>query len=45
MSKNVFDYFLYSEAQKFVFFSMVKAAADKMEGVLAQEVELALVEP
>lgn len=38
LTKKVFDYFLHSNAQKFVFFSTAKAAADKVEGVLTEDV-------
>jgi len=38
LTKKIFDYFLHSNAQKFVFFSTAKAAADKVEGVLTEEV-------
>ena len=38
LTQKVFDYFLTSSARKFVFFSTAKAAADKVEGVLTEEV-------
>jgi len=38
LTKKVFDYFLHSNAQKFVFFSTAKAAADKVDGVLTEDV-------
>lgn len=38
LTKKIFDYFLHSNAQKFVFFSTAKAAADKVEGVLTEDV-------
>jgi nucleoside-diphosphate-sugar epimerase len=38
LTKKIFDYFLRSNAQKFVFFSTAKAAADKVEGVLTEDV-------
>jgi len=38
LTKKIFDYFLHSKAQKFVFFSTAKAAADKVNGVLTEEV-------
>lgn len=45
LTKKVFDYFLHSKAQKFVFFSTAKAAADKVDGVLTEEVVPAPVGP
>lgn len=40
LTKKIFDYFLESEAKTFIFFSSVKAAADKVEGeILTEEVE------
>lgn len=38
LTKKIFDYFLHSSAQKFVFFSTAKAASDKVEGVLTEDV-------
>lgn len=38
LTKKIFDYFLHSNARKFVFFSTAKAAADKVEGVLTENV-------
>lgn len=38
LTKKIFDYFLHSNAQKFVFFSTAKAAADKVDGVLTEDV-------
>lgn len=38
LTQKVFDYFLLSGASKFVFFSTAKAAADRVEGVLTEEV-------
>ena len=38
LTQKVFDYFLSSEAKKFVFFSTAKAAADRVEGVLTEGV-------
>ena len=35
---KMFDYFLSSSAKKFVFFSTAKAAADKVDGVLTEDV-------
>lgn len=38
LTKKIFDYFLHTNARKFVFFSTAKAAADKVEGVLTENV-------
>lgn len=38
LTQKIFDYFLASSAKKFVFFSTAKAAADRVEGVLTEEV-------
>lgn len=39
LTKKVFDYFLrYDSIKKFVFFSTAKAAADRVEGVLTEDV-------
>jgi len=38
LTQKVFDYFLLSGASKFVFFSTAKAAADRVEGILTEEV-------
>lgn len=38
LTQKVFDYFLSSKANKFVFFSTAKAAADRVEGVLTEDV-------
>lgn len=38
LTEKVYDYFLKSSAKKFVFFSTAKAAADRVEGVLTEEV-------
>ncbi len=38
LTQKIFDYFLNSTAQKFVFFSTAKAAADRVEGVLTEDV-------
>ena len=38
LTQKVIDYFLSSGASKFVFFSTAKAAADRVEGVLTEEV-------
>lgn len=46
LTQNMFDYFLaHSDIRKFVFFSTAKAAADKVEGVLTEEVVPAPVGP
>ena len=38
LTQKIYDYFLATNAKKFVFFSTAKAAADKVEGVLTEEV-------
>ena len=38
LTQKTFDYFLASSAKKFVFFSTAKAAADRVEGVLTEDV-------
>ena len=38
LTKKIYDYFLKSKAKKFIFFSTAKAAADKVEGVLTEDV-------
>lgn len=38
LTQKIYDYFLKSSAKKFIFFSTAKAAADKVEGVLTEEV-------
>lgn len=38
LSQKIFDYFVASEAKKFIFFSTAKAAADRVEGVLTEDV-------
>lgn len=35
---KIYDYFLKSKAKKFVFFSTAKAAADKVDGILTEDV-------
>lgn len=46
LTQKIFDYFLKSEAKRFVFFSSVKAAADSVQGdLLTEEVEPAPVGP
>lgn len=38
LTQKIFDHFLRSNAEKFIFFSSVKAVADSVEGVLTEEV-------
>jgi nucleoside-diphosphate-sugar epimerase len=38
LTQKMFDYFVASEAKKFIFFSTAKAAADRVEGVLTEDV-------
>lgn len=38
LTQKIFDYFLASGAKKFVFFSTAKAAADRVDGVLTEDV-------
>lgn len=38
LTQKIFDYFLVSKAKKFVFFSTAKAAADRVDGVLTEDV-------
>lgn len=38
LTQKIYDYFLKSSAKKFVFFSTAKAAADKVDGVLTEDV-------
>ena len=38
LTQKIYDYFLRSSARKFIFFSTAKAAADKVEGVLTEDV-------
>lgn len=45
LTQRIYDYFLRSSAQKFIFFSTAKAAADKVEGVLTEDVVPAPVGP
>ena len=46
LTKKIFDYFLaHDSIKKFVFFSTAKAAADKVEGVLTEDVVPAPVGP
>lgn len=45
LTQKMFDYFLASGAKKFIFFSTAKAAADKVDGVLTEDVVPAPVGP
>lgn len=45
LTKEIFDYFLSSSAKKFIFFSTAKAAADKVEGVLTEDITPSPVGP
>ena len=45
LTQKIYDYFLKSFASKFIFFSTAKAAADKVEGVLTEDVVPAPVGP
>ncbi len=38
LTQKIFDYFMASGAKKFVFFSTAKAAADRVEGILTEDV-------
>ena len=38
LTQKIFDYFMISDASKFVFFSTAKAAADRVEGILTEDV-------
>lgn len=38
LTQKIYDYYLRSDARKFIFFSTAKAAADKVEGVLTEDV-------
>lgn len=38
LTQKIYDYFLKSNAKKFIFFSTAKAAADKVEGILTEDV-------
>lgn len=38
LTKKIFEYFLKSKTKKFVFFSTAKAAADKVDGILNEDV-------
>lgn len=45
LTQKIFDYFLKSTAREFIFFSTAKAAADKVESVLTEDVVPAPVGP
>ena len=45
LTGKIFDYFLRSKSKKFIFFSTAKAAADKVEDILTENVEPAPVGP
>lgn len=45
LTQKIYNYFLRSSARKFIFFSTAKAAADKVEGVLTEDVVPAPVGP
>ena len=45
LTLKIYDYFLQSSAKKFIFFSTAKAAADKVEGILTEDVVPAPVGP
>ena len=45
LTEKIYDYFLKSSARKFIFFSTAKAAADRVEGVLTENVVPAPVGP
>lgn len=45
LTQKVFDYFLASSARKFIFFSTAKAAADRVETILTEDVTPAPVGP
>lgn len=38
LTKRIYDYFLASKAKKFIFFSTAKAAADRVESILTEDV-------
>lgn len=40
LTERIFDWFLRSGMGKFIFFSTAKAAADRVDGVLTEEVEI-----
>ncbi len=45
LTQKIYDYYLSSDAKKFIFFSTAKAAADRVEGVLTEDVVPAPVGP
>ena len=45
LTQKIYDYFLKSSAGKFIFFSTVKAAAERVDGVLTEDVVPAPVGP
>ena len=45
LTQKIFDFFLASSAKKFVFFSTAKAAADRVEGILTEDIVPAPVGP
>jgi nucleoside-diphosphate-sugar epimerase len=45
LTQRIYDYFLHSTARKFIFFSTAKAAADKVDGILTEDVVPAPVGP
>ena len=45
LTQKIYDYFLKSSASKFVFFSTAKAAADRVEGMLTEDVTPSPVGP
>ena len=45
LTQKIFDFFMASSAKKFIFFSTAKAAADRVEGILTEEVVPAPVGP
>lgn len=45
LTQKIYDYFLKSSARKFIFFSTAKAAADKVDGVLTEDIVPAPVGP
>ncbi len=38
LTQKIYEYFLHSSAQKFIFFSTAKAAADRVDGILTEEI-------
>lgn len=38
LTRKIYDYFVKSKAKKFIFFSTAKAAADKVDGILTEDV-------